>query len=45
MIAPNQESVRAREEQLRKLERQISLLDNVAVETMTDEEFEQYINS
>lgn len=45
MIVPNQETITAREEQLRKLERQISLLDNVAVETMIDEEFQQYINS
>lgn len=45
MIVPNQETIQVREEQLRKLEKQISLLDNVSVETMTNEEFQQYINS
>ncbi len=45
MIVPNQETIRAREEQLKKLEKQISLLDNAKVETMSDEEFQHYINS
>lgn len=45
IIVPNHESIKARKEQLKRLENQISHLKNVAVETMTEAEFEQFINS